>query len=202
MAKDASVLSLSGIAAEADGKRYLVLLADFGDADDSAQSYTVLAAFEAGADPRLVDAVEVGADRFTGFGTPAVLKLGAGDAVVVRSSHHNSNQSYVSTSIALLRNGRFALVDRISLLSDRTCAGEWNQTLSLAAKPEPGQAYASIAASVREERKPSRTCRGEKPLKPLSRTISVSYRWDPAHQAYRPSSQAFEQLAREASDRM
>lgn len=70
-------ITVGTVSAVALDTSHVLLLADLGQADDAAQGVAPLALFDtADGKPKLVDAVDVGFDRFTSPAEPALLDLG------------------------------------------------------------------------------------------------------------------------------
>lgn len=186
---------------KASGKDRLTMLFDLGQAEDSAEGYAVLALYDLTGKPKLLDAVNVAADRSTYFRDPGKLPLGAGDdAIITMSTHFNSNQGYVSTPLIMVRNDRFELVDMIYTFDENLCA--YKRTQNLAFKTlEDGQPYATIKATVTDTTAPSGESCDDAPPEASSRDISVTYRWDKAVSRYAKDSDAFERLSAENAKR-
>jgi hypothetical protein len=207
MASDApdpiDVSAVSVLPVQSDGKDRLLLLVDLGQAEDSAQSSTVLALFSTGDSPKLLDAADVGYDRFTGFGEPAKLSLGEGkDLVITQSSHFNSNQNYEATPMILIRNDRLQLVDVVWTLDDRSCSYARDQVPAFRAGDRDARTYSDIVATVTDTTTLSNEdCSNEEPPKAGTQTFTVTYRWDEAASKFVPDSDGFERLAKENEGR-
>jgi hypothetical protein len=203
-APDPIVIStLSVLPVQADGKDRLLLLVDLGQSEDSVQSSTVLALFSTGDSPKLLDAADVGYDRFTGFGEPAKLSLGEGKTMVItQSSHFNSNQNYEATPMILLRNDRLQLVDVVWTLDDHGCSYERQERPAFSAGDRAARTYSDIVATVTETTTlTNQDCSGEEALKPGTQVFTVTYRWDEASSKFVPDSDAFDKLAAENEER-
>ncbi len=196
-----AIRTADALALEAEGRNHLLVLAHLGASEDRVEETVILALFDQGPSPRLLDVVDVGMDRFTSLGKPPLLRIGPKDqAVVTTSSHHNSNQSYRSTALMAVQQGRFKLIDTFSTLGDRACRGRDelvnSQTLSFAAEPSKGGRYHAIRATVIEgETVKAGACGGrEGGARTSSRRWSASYRWSEAEQAFVRSSDALKNL--------
>ena len=62
---------LTALKMKADGKSRLALLADLGPSDEAVTEFTLLALFDMADRPKLLDVIEVGTDRLTGFARQA-----------------------------------------------------------------------------------------------------------------------------------
>lgn len=180
----------------AGGAERMALLLDTGPAEDAATAPAILALFEMTDDPRLVDAADVGFDRFTDFAEPARLPLGGGDLLVTRSVHWNSGQSYATAALILARGDRLELIDTIFTLDERTCAYE--RTQRLAVRSGTAGPFPDIAASVTELTVATGEKCGDAAVpEPGERTVAATWRWDDDARRYLADSDAFETLARE-----
>ena len=196
-----AIRTVHTLALEAEGRRRLLILAHLGASEDRVEETVVLALFDQEPSPKLLDAVDVGMDRFTSLGQPPLLRIGPKDqAIVTTSSHHNSHQSYRTTALLAVQGGRFKLIDTFSTLGDRVCKGRDevrnSQTLSFAAEPSKGGRYHAIRATVIEgETVKAGACGGrEGNGRTSSRRWSASYRWSEAEQAFVRSSDALKNL--------
>jgi hypothetical protein len=182
------------------GAQRLALLLDPGPVEDAAMAPAILALFDMAGEPRLVDAADVGFDRFTGFAEPARLPLGGNDLLITSSVHWNSGQSYAATALILVRGDRLELVDTIFTLDERTCAYERTQRLAVRSGAEGP--FPDIAASVTELTAATGADCGDAAVpEPGTRTIAATWRWDDDARRYIPDSDAFDALARENETR-
>ncbi|QKC85907.1 hypothetical protein [Mesorhizobium sp. NZP2077] len=196
-----SVFSASVLAMKAGGKDRLAMLVDLGESPDSAEGYAVLALYDLTGKPKLLDAVNVATDRFTFFRSPGKLSLGAGDdALMISSTHFNSNQGYLSTPVILVRSDRFELIDIIYTLDENVCSYKRSQNLAFQSLDD-GQPYAAIKATITDKTEPNEEDCDEPPPQAASNDISVTYRWDKTAAHYVADSDAFEKLAAENEKR-
>jgi hypothetical protein len=176
-----TVQSLSPLQIRAGGTPWLVLLADFGESDGDVTEFVLLALFDTTMKPKLLDVVEVGRDRLTGFGTPALTPLGNGtDLINIDSDHFNSNEDFVVNELLFVRNNRFELVDSLFTFDVKMCAFALTEEPSVSTYPAHGERYRRIMLSVREKRKVMPDAAGcdDKPPRPFARNYSTVYRWD------------------------
>lgn len=187
-----------------DGKDRLLLMLDLGQTEGVAASYTVLALFNVAGSPTLVDAALVGYDLLTSFHDPARLSIGDGkDAVLTRSSHFNSNQTYIRTALILIRNDRLQLVDDFFTFHDRGCAYVRDEVIDFRAGDRDARTYSDIIVTARETTEPTDLDCGDDPKpQPGTRTFSVTYRWDEAASKFVPDSDAIDRLEQENMDRL
>lgn len=194
-----AIRTADSLTLEAEGRNHLLVLAHLGSSED--EETVILALFDQGPSPKLLDVVDVGMDRFTSLGKPPLLRIGPKDqAVVTTSSHHNSNQSYRFTALIAVQEGKFKLIDRFSTFGDRACKGSDevvnSQSLSFATQASKGGRYHAIQATVLEGATvKAGACGGkEGRQRKSSRRWSTSYHWSEAEQAFIRSSDALKDL--------
>ena len=189
---------------KADGKSRLALMIDFGASDEAVTEFTLLALFDTADLPKLLDVVEVGTDRLTGFaGEP--LPLGQGDndgadLVIISSDHFNSNEDFVGTEFVFVRNNRFQLAGSLFTLDVRICTSRRNQEPVIATAADLGRRYRKILVAVNESvtLEPDRAdCSGEKIPRPFRRTYHAVFRWNAARKHFEITSSDLERLDRE-----
>lgn len=173
-----SIESLDAISMPGDRSR-LVVLADLGHTDEDVAEVALLCLFALDPSPKLLDVVEVGNDRFTGFmsKSPPMLAPGA-PLILIVSGHNNSNQSYQSTEMIFIRHERFSLIDNLFLFGESFCAFERTQAPSFATLPDRGP-YRAIHVAVQQVTKRSGVDCGHEKSPPAGRkTYQATYRWD------------------------
>lgn len=174
----------------------LVLLLDFGPTEYDVAEIAILALFDLADTPRLLDAANAGAQRWTGFFEPAHIPLGDDAGLLLtQSTHFNSSQGYATLTLTLARDGRLELIDMVSTLSENLCAYE--RTQSLEVKPAAAAPLADIVVVVTDETTPHAEPCSDAAPEPGTNEIAVTYHWDAAAGHYMPDSDAFEVLARE-----
>ena len=93
--------------------------------------FALLAAFDNAKKPKLLDYGNVAADQYNGYYEPAILKLAGGsDAILISSTHSNSNQAYAITSAITLVGGKFQPALTLMTISDHACSYARAQDLS------------------------------------------------------------------------
>lgn len=195
---------VSHVMTKVDGKERMLVLFDFAQTSPTAQGVAVLALYDvSGTRPDLLDAADVGFDASTYFFDQALLPVSEGTNVVLTlSSHFNSSQNYATQSMIMVRNDRLELIDSITLLGERSCGIDRQQTIAYAANPSEGKPYAPIrvtvtdAASAIEEE-----CADLKTEQPGTRTIKANYVWDPVKNRYLVDSDALRRLEAENESR-
>jgi hypothetical protein len=178
---------ISVIPVNADGKPRLALFFDLGETPDAVESFSVLALYDVSGDPVLLSAVAVGLDRFTSLYDQEKMPVSSrNDVILLASSHFNSSQGYVITSMMLVRDKHFELIDSIFTLDEKACTYERTQAIRY--ESHPGAAlFADIKVTVVDKTTPTeRECSGEEDAEAETRTITGIYRWHQSEQRYLP----------------
>ena len=167
---------------KAGGRGRIVLLFDLGQDQESVQDQALMALYDDGPKPRLLDAVDVGVDKDTGFDDPKQLPLGPGDdALITESAHSNSDQAYVSHLLIYVRHDRIHLIDDVFAFSDQGCGWRRDETPIFTAPPDPGRAYRRIDVVIHEVlKRTDEDCGDNKIPKAYARTWRGAWRWDAA----------------------
>lgn len=195
---------LTAFTIRADGKSRLVLMADLGPSDEAVTEFTLLALFDMTDQPKLLDVVEVGTDRLTGFvGKP--LPLGHGrkdgsDLIIIDSDHFNSNEDFVGTELVFVRRNRFRLIGSLFTFDVRMCASRRTQEPVITTGADSGRNYRRVHVAVREKvvLLPDRAdCSGERVPRPFRRTYRATYRWNEAREKFEISASDLNRLDRE-----
>lgn len=143
--------------------------------------FAILAAFDNAKVPKLLDAGNVAADQYNGYYEPSVLKLAGGsDAVLVTSTHSNSNEAYAITSAITLHNGKLLPALTLFTISDHACSHARAQDLSFKAHGS------DIVAEVVETSQPLEDdCGdGDPKVKFGKHVYRDTWRWDPRKHRY------------------
>lgn len=183
-----------------EGRERLLLLADAGPQAGMAGNQALLFAYE-DREGILVflDYADVGMGDYFAF--VDTLTIGEEDsAVTISSGHHNSQQSYVWTSIVFLRDGRITPIDEIFTFSTQECLIEDVQALAFTLGPGPGP-YWSLRAVVTATHRNTEwwtDCGSAsttiEPMAPVIEHVTVGYTWSAAQSAFVPDSNAFDEL--------
>lgn len=179
-----------------DPSRILVL-ADLGPSDGNAAGAVMLALFELGPRPKLLDAVEVGYDQNTGFLTDKAPAMLAADAplILISSSHENSSRNYLSTEMIFVHDGRFRLIDSVSTVGETSCSYHRDRDPTFATLPGPGP-YRAVSVTVRQRitLTHAENCDETAP-KPGVSTYRAVYRWDAKAQRFATTSTKLKRLS-------
>lgn len=184
-----------------DGKSRLVLMADLGPSDGAVAEFVLLALFDVRSKPRLLDVVEVGTDRLTGFADKPLLALGHGsDLIRISSDHFNSDEDFVNTELIFVRDGRFQLVGAVFTFNVKTCTFQLTEWPAVTTIPDRGRRYRRIELTVPEKvalQHDFADCGDDKVPRPFVRTYRASYRWNAHRRAFVATSSNLEKLAKE-----
>jgi hypothetical protein len=195
----AEISEVMAIFLRADGAAYLAVLAPLA-APDAAEQPALLALYDP--DLKLTDAVDVGFDKETWL--VRSLQIGPSeDAVVTRSEHSNSNQTYDTTAVLRIDDGRFQPIDLISMFGESGCGILRTQALELSTDPASPGLHWPIAATVRaEESRSGEDCgRGEGSVGFHAKWIGTLYNWSDAAGAYLAIDDTLQKLAKENARR-
>jgi hypothetical protein len=170
------------------GKRDTLLLINVTGRGDEFPwgGISVLALFQLSPEPRLIDAVDVQADRFTGFweSTPVVKIAADADAVVIDNSHFNSSQGYrILSLIAPVKERLKVIYNMPTLLNMNVCGGNFDETPTLSTAKTGRNGYRIINVGVLFNKKPDpEGC--EKQTRPYRKQYSTTLTWDARKQQY------------------
>jgi hypothetical protein len=165
----------------------ILALIDLGASDGNVEEATVLGLYALSPKLKLLDAAEVGNDRWTGMASknPPMLAPGS-PLIVVDSGHSNSNEAYNSTDLVFVHGDRLALVGNLLTFNQSFCAFDRTQETTYRALPAPGP-YASLQVTVRETTKLTGEdgCSDQKPpRKGGVKTYQGVYAWDATKGAF------------------
>jgi hypothetical protein len=185
----------------ADGTTRLILMADLGPSDEAVAEFVLLALFDLHSKPRLLDVVEVGTDRLTGFADKPLLPLGHGtDLIYVDSDHFNSDEDFVNTELIFVRNDRFRLAEALYTFNDKTCMYQLTEWPTVTTVADRGRRYRQIVLTVPEKVALQRNfaeCGDEKAPRPFVRTFRATFRWNAHRRAFVTTSGNLEKLVKE-----
>jgi hypothetical protein len=200
---------LEPIDIHAGGRSRLVLMADLGPSDEAVAEFVLLALFDIGGKiggkigdkPKLLDVVEVGTDRLTGFTDKPLLPLGHGsDLIVVDSDHFNSDEDFVNTELIFVRDDRFQLAQALYTFNDKTCTYQLTEWPVVRTVSDRGRRYRAIVLTVPEKvalQPGFADCGDDKVPRPFVRSFRATYRWDPHRRAFVTASGNLAKLAKE-----
>src|SRR3712207_2511150 len=131
-----------------EGRRLLLLRVDLtAERANEGTPYegeaVVLAVYSVEPRVRLLDAIEIKTDRFTGFWEDRrAFRLDPrNDALVVYSTHSNAGESYVSIDVLFVDAGHFKRIAGLFLYNTQGCGAGYTQTPTFRAAADPGRKY-------------------------------------------------------------
>jgi hypothetical protein len=191
---------------KSDGRRVLLLDIDLSaEAANQGTPYegesNLLAAFVVEPSVKLLDAIDMKTDRFSGFWEEGrVFQLTAqSDAFVVDSSHSNAGESYEDITVLFLNRNRFETSQTYSFSTRRLWSDVYRDT------------FISCAARQYEISKRSRDCEGKEgsgstrvrsPHGRWVKTYQAVYQWNRCKGEYRTTSPQLRALDRFNRHRM
>jgi hypothetical protein len=195
-----SIKYLEPLTVHSDGVARLALMADLGPSDEAVAEFVLFALFDISGKPKLLDVVEVGTDRLTGFADTPLLPLGHGtDLIWIDSDHFNSDEDFVDTELIVVRDDRFRLVDAVFTFNSKSCTYQLTEWPAVKTLADRGRRYRRIALTIPEKvaLQPDADCGDEKAPRPFVRTFYARYRWNARRRAFVATSGNLEKLGKE-----
>lgn len=157
----------------------------------------VLAVYSPGPEVKLLDALEVKTDRFTGFwkDRPLFPLDPRNDAFIVYNTHSNAGESYLSLDMLFVDAGRFKTIASRFIYNSQGCGAGFTQTPYFRAVADPGHKYSKVLVGVRLRKEPDGdAC--EHPARGYTQYYQGLYRWNPAAGRYEGRSRQLDRLDR------
>ncbi|MBJ3785489.1 hypothetical protein [Devosia sediminis] len=176
-----TVADFNGVGLSIDGEPHLALMIELAEAPNSAGPIAALAVFDVTGAPELVDVVDIGFDRQSGFALPPTLQVGWGHELILGfNSHGNAGQFYNAITIVDVVEGRLTMVDQILTLDVTSCEETRRQYLDYVVATPEGDGKGDFTVIVRDVLEPSdEACpAGDGPYMTGETSYSVEYRWD------------------------
>jgi hypothetical protein len=183
-----------------EGRRLLLLWVDLTAAGAGAGTTyegeaVVLAVFSLEPDARLLDALEIKTDRFTGFwqDRPTFRLSPQTDALVVYSTHSNAGESYNRLDMLFVDGGRFKQIASLFTYDTQGCGAGFTATPYFRAVAAPGGKYPRVLLKVKLRREPDGPeC--DRRAAGYTRFYEGVYRWNPSKESYEGGSRRLERL--------
>lgn len=183
-----------------EGRRLLLLWVDVkAEGANEATPYegeaVVLAAFALEPEPRLLDALDVKTDRFTGFweDRPTLRLSPRDDALVVYSTHWNAGESYVRLDMLFVDGGRFRKITSFFMYNTQGCGVGYTQAPSFRAVPEAGRKYPRVLVKVKLRKEPDGPeC--DRRSAGYTKFYQGVYRWNASKRRYEGGSRQLDRL--------
>ena len=180
------------------GKKRIALLADLGGKEGRIESLALLMLFDdEGGAPKLLDAVDVGIDKDTGFADQAVLPLRPGDSALVTWSEHSAAGLTMGSYMIVSPVGdRLAMVAEIPLTSESLCSWRAIETARFGTASDPGGPLPRIEATVtvRISHTGEDGCNDERQPAAATHIFRAAWRWNPDSRRFELSASTLEGL--------
>jgi hypothetical protein len=191
---------LEPLTIHSDGAARLALMADLGPSDEAVAEFVLFALFDISGKPKLLDVVEVGTDRLTGFADTPLLPLGHGtDLIWIDSDHFNSDEDFVNTELVFVRDDRFHLIDAVYTYNSKSCTFQLTEWPAVKTAVDRGRRYRRIVLTIPEKvaLQPDADCGDEKAPRPFVQTFYAKYRWNAHRRTFATTSSNLEKLGKE-----
>jgi len=173
-----------------EGRRLLMLWVSLSAEEANAGTpyegeAVVLAVFRLEPDAKMLDALEVKTDRFTGFWKDRALFAldSRNDAFIVYSTHWNAGESYLSLDMLFVDAGRLKEIASLFLYETQGCGANFTETPTFRALSDAGNKYPKVLVNVKLRKGPDEeTC--ERPSRGYTRYFQGFYRWSSAKGRY------------------
>lgn len=142
-------------------------------------SGSLVALFDAGPSPRLLDLVDVQTDRECDFGWGGrSSRLGArAQSFLATNAHHNSSQGYHAYSVLYVHGGRIRELASIGLLSWGTAESDVVEKVQFRVVPRRGRPFGDFVVTVTVDRRPRSVDGAPARFRRSVRTYREVYRW-------------------------
>lgn len=194
------ISTVEGKTIQAQGRTLTVMRADLGQADGWATHVVALAVFDE--DLKFLDAINIGQDQMTGIAGEPIRISAKDEALLTYSEHFNSNQTYGSYALVMVKEGKWQTIDVVSTLSDRWCAHERTQTLDVSA-PDAGAGYWPITIRVLDAQTydEAMDCGDQVREAEFTNAFETTYSWSASMGLYVAGEDGFEALGEVNQDR-
>lgn len=181
-----AINDFNAVSLDVDGEPHLALMIELVEAPNSAGPIAALALFDIRDEPTLVDVVDVGFDRQSGFGLPPTLQVGLGhDLILAFNSHGNAGQFYNAVTIIDVVEGELAMVDQVLTLAVIGCEETRTQYLDYVVATPEGEGKGDFTVIVRDViESPDEGCEEDESYETGETSYSVDYRWDETEGRY------------------
>jgi hypothetical protein len=163
-----------------------------GEGGPQVEEYSLL---QTGKSPKLLDLMDIKADRFNGFleERPLLNLTPATQACLIYHHHFNSNQSYNIIRLLFVRNRRLQEILSVAPFSVTSRCETFGSQAAFRVIPDQPRTYPQVVATITLTRKKDPPdCQ---PLRPgFTRTYRGVWQWDPKKQEYRQVSGNLDKL--------
>jgi hypothetical protein len=158
---------------------------DLEDGSKSVEEYSLLAVIHNGSPPKLIDLMDIKADRSAGFwsNNPVVKLNAATDAFLVYSTHHNSSQGYNTIIMLFVNENRLQEICNLFVLNCKGPCESFSSTPVFWTVPGKGD-YPKVVASIKLTMEPSPPdCKPR--IKGFTRKFRIEFGWDKKKKQYK-----------------
>lgn len=197
-------MRISGVYSPVDQRRnrgQLLLLVQAHSDDGELFNWgdiSVLALFQLEPTVKLLDAADTQGDRFTSFWEeqPILALSPQQDAVIIASSHHNSNQEYLGLTLISAENNRLRTIFELpTLLNTNGCGNNFSQTPSIIVLKGSKGARSNLSVQVKlVKERDDESC--EKRIAGYTRYYRALLVWNSSKGMYQATGNALTRLAR------
>jgi hypothetical protein len=144
---------------------------------------------------KLLDALDVKTDRFTGFwqDRPVFRLDSRSDAFVVYGTHWNAGESYTSLEMLFVDAGRLKMIASQFLYETEVCGASYTEQPEFRAVADAGRKYPKVLVSVKLIKKPDEAA-CERPTRGYTRFYRGLYRWNASKRRYESNSRQLDSL--------
>lgn len=155
----------------------------------------VLAVYSLEPGVKLLDALDVKTDRFTGFwqDRPVFRLDSRSDAFIVYSTHWNAGESYTSLEMLFVDAGRLKTIASQFLYETEGCGASYTEKPEFRAVADAGTKYPKVLVSVKLLKKPDEAA-CERPTRGYTRFYRGLYRWNASKRRYESNSRQLDSL--------
>ncbi|HZT60258.1 MAG TPA: hypothetical protein VFA21_16765 [Pyrinomonadaceae bacterium] len=155
----------------------------------------VMAVFTMEPRARMLDALEVKTDRFTGFWEDkSVFHLDSrNDAFIVYSTHWNAGESYMNVEMLFVDGGRLKTITSLFLYETQGCGSNYTEKPEFRAVAGSGGKYPNVLVRVKLTKGPDEEgC--ERRSRSFTRYYQGLYRWNQSKGRYESNSAQLDQF--------
>jgi hypothetical protein len=173
-----------------EGQRLLLLWVSL--AAEEANAHTpyageeeLLAVFRLEPTVKLLDALAIKSDRFTGSwkDRPLFVLDPQNDAFIIYNTHWNAGESYLSLDMLFVDDGRLKNIASQFLFETQGCGANFTETPSFQSIPNPGNKYPNVLVKVKLTKKPDEdTC--DHPTRGYAKYYQGLYHWNSVKRKY------------------